>query len=333
MLDQIEKSYAKITDKLRDWLDAIITMLPNLVVAVLVTIIFLLFGRFLRRLFRKTLRSISRNEAVNILISNLLFFGVFIAGLFIALGILNLDKTVVSLLAGLGILGLAIGFAFKDVAANFLAGIYMAIKSPINIGDMIAYEENYGTVKEIGMRASTITTLQGQDVVIPNRLIIENIYTHFTINGSRRIDLSVGISYGDDLEKVETVTLEAVQQIDSLQEGKPVDLYYNEFGNSSINFNVRYWIEFRKETDYLMALSQGIKNIKKAYDENDITITFPIRTLDFGIKGGKTLAEMLVNGLPGNTPDDKSGNTPDDKSGNNPAGNSGNNPAGNSGIR
>ena len=295
MFEQMENAYSKILDKLQGWLDTLISMLPNFIVAILVTALFFLAARLLKRIFRKMLHKISRNRAVNRLIGNIVFIAVFISGVFIALGILNLDKTVTSLLAGLGIIGLALGFAFKDVAANFLSGFYMAMKSPINVGDMIRYNEVYGNVKEIGMRATTITTLQGQDVVIPNRLIIENEYTHFTINGHRRIDLDVGISYGDDLEKAEKVTLDAIKQMEYLKKDNTVDLFYNEFGSSSINFTIRYWVEFRKESDYLRALSQGIKNIKRAYEENGITITFPIRTLDFGMKGGKGLDEILQN--------------------------------------
>ncbi len=150
-------------------------------------------------------------------------------------------------------------------------------------------------VKDIGLRSSSIRTWQGQDVVIPNRLLMEQKYTHFTINKERRIDLDVGISYGDDLEKVEKVTLDAINKITFINKQKPVDLYFKEFGDSAIIFSVRYWVNYVSDDFlvYLRALSQGIKNIKKAYDENNITITFPIRTIDFGIKGGKSLAEML----------------------------------------
>lgn len=293
IFEQFDKAVGKVIDKLIEWADTLIYMLPNLVIAVFIILASYLIARLVRKLLQRTLSKVSRNESVTNLITSLIFGAINIAGLFIALGILNLDKTVMSLLAGVGIMGLALGFAFKDIASNFLSGIYMAIKSPINVGDMIAYDETYGTVKEIGLRATTVMSLQGQDVVIPNRLIIENQYTHFTINGMRRIDLSVGISYGDDLEKVEQVTLDAIRSIEHLHADKPVDFYYKEFGNSSIDFDVRYWIKFQKETDFLEALSQGIKNIKLAYDRNDITITFPIRTIDFDIKGGKSLSEML----------------------------------------
>lgn len=89
------------------------------------------------------------------------------AGLFVALGIMDLDKTVTSLLAGVGIAGLAIGFAFKDAIANFLSGIYIAVKSTVNIGDIIEFGDHYGTVNSIGLRALKIKTFQGQEVGSP----------------------------------------------------------------------------------------------------------------------------------------------------------------------
>ncbi|MFW5657565.1 MAG: mechanosensitive ion channel family protein [Bacteroidota bacterium] len=293
MEETVNDVFLLLQSKIENWVDTFITMLPNLVVAVLLIVLFYFLARFSRNILQRALFRVTKNEAIINLAGSIIFLVIVTAGFFIALGILNLDKTVTSLLAGVGIIGLALGFAFRDIAANFLSGFYIAIKSPINVGDMIQYNESYGTVKEIGLRATRLKTLQGQDIVIPNRLIIENRYTHFTVNKERRIDLDVGISYGDDLEKAEKVTLEAINKIDSIKKDKPVDLYYLAFGNSSINFVVRYWVDFYKETDYLFALSQGIKNIKKAYIEHGITITFPIRTLDFGIKGGKTLADML----------------------------------------
>ncbi|MGK7396737.1 MAG: mechanosensitive ion channel family protein [Candidatus Cyclobacteriaceae bacterium M3_2C_046] len=294
MFSDLQNEFDKVVDKLSNWLGQLIVMLPNLVVAILLLILFYFIGKGLRNVLTGTLKRVSDNYTINNFLGTLLFVSMVVVGLFFALGVLQLDRTVTSLLAGVGIAGLAIGLAFKDIAANFLAGIYLAIKSPINDGDLIEYDEHYGTVKKIGLRALTMQTLQGQDIVIPNRFIMENAFIHYTINGVRRVDLAVGISYGDDLEKVQKVTLETINKLEHLK-GKPVDFYYTEFGSSSINFVVRYWVNFNKETDYLQAMSQGIIQVKKAFDQNDITITFPIRTLDFGIKGGEKLSEMLVN--------------------------------------
>ena len=296
MFQDIGNAYKLLIDKLENWVNTGIAMLPNFVVAVLVLVLFVFLGRLIKKLFRKTLGRFSHNVAVNRLVESLIRITFVIIGLFVALGIMNLDKTVTSLLAGVGIIGLALGFAFQDAAANFISGIYLAIKSPINVGDIIEVNDNFGKVKKIGLRATTILSFQGQDVVVPNRLIFEDAYTHFTINGEQRIDLGVGVSYGDDLEKVEKVTLDAINSLDFIKKDKPVDLYYNEFGSSSINFTVRYWVNMGERKDYLKGLSEGIKNIKKAYDENDIMIPFPIRTLDFGIKGGEKLKEMWPEG-------------------------------------
>jgi len=295
MTNKIETYTTDLMNKVSTWLESLITMLPNFVVAVLVLLLTIVVAKLVRKFTYRMMRKISRNEAINRLISSISFFLTIAFGVFVSLRILNLDKTVTSLLAGLGIVGLALGFAFKDIAANFIAGIYLAVKSPINVGDIIDYQGERGFVKEIGLRSSTLKTFQGQDVLIPNRLIMQEKYTHFSINGERRIDLDVGISYGDDLEKVEKVAIKAIEKIPYLQQDKAVDLYYKEFGDSAIIFSIRYWVEYKIDDylRYLRAQSQGIKNIKKAFDENDITITFPIRTLDFGIKGGKSLANMI----------------------------------------
>ena len=290
---KIKDAISKLVDKLESWLDNLITMLPNFVVAVLLLFLVFFLARFLRNLIKRPLSRMIANPTITNIVSSMVHLAIILTGFFIALDILDLDKAVTSLLAGVGIAGLAFGFAFKEAASNFISGIYMAIKSPINEGDLILYDEDYGIIKSIGLRATKLTTLQGQIVVIPNRLLMENRFTHFSINKERRIDLNVGISYGDDLERAEKITLDAIQSIGYLKQGKTVDLYYTAFGSSSIDFVVRYWVNFSEETDYLRAVSDGIKNIKKAYDEHDITITFPIRTLDFGIKGGKTLTETL----------------------------------------
>ncbi len=292
-MNYLDDAYQIITSKIGNWVDQVVSMLPNFVIAVLIIVLFYIAARLIASLVSKTLSRFSNNVAIIKLVVSLSRIIIMTAALFIALGILELEKTVTSLLAGVGIVGLAIGFAFKDTIANFLSGIYIAIKSTVNVGDIMQFNDHYGTVKSIGLRAVKIQTFQGQEVVIPNRLIFEDIYTHYTISNERRIDLNVGISYGEDLQRVEDLTLEAIKSIDYLKKNKPIDLYYMEFGDSSINFAIRYWVRFEKQTDYLRALSDGIKRIKSTYDKNGITIPFPIRTLDFGIKGGKTLNQVF----------------------------------------
>lgn len=279
--------------KLDSWLEAAVAMFPNFLVAIVVLILFFLLSKAIRLLLNKALSSWMTNEAVVRLILSLTGVLVMLVGLIIALNILHLEQTVTSILAGVGVIGLALSFAFQDAAANFIAGVSMAVKSPINVGDIIESNDFFGTVTHIGLRATTLLNPQGQDIHIPNRLIYQNPYKHFTQHGTRRIDLEVGISYGEDLEKVEQITKDAVEGISSMLKERGVIFFYRGFGDSSINFTVAYWVKYKTYMDYLGAMSEGVKRVKKAYNDHNITIPFPIRTLDFGIKGGEKLDAML----------------------------------------
>lgn len=296
MFSQFENAYELVLDKVNNWAEGLILMLPNVIVAIVVIILFYIISVFIRKGLAKLLDKISNNVAVNKLLISIANILVIILGVVVALNIMQLDKTVTSVLAGVSIVGLALGLAFQDAGANLISGVIMAVKSPIHVGDLIKTNNYFGTVKRIGLRSATIIVPTGQDVVVPNRLIMQNPYELYSIYKSRRIDLQCGISYGEDLEKVEKVTLQAVEKVKDMDPDKPIQFFYTEFGNSSINYVLRYWVMFRRQPDYLEGVHQGIKYIKKAYNENGITIPFPIRTLDFGIKGGEKLSEMLENG-------------------------------------
>ena len=287
--------FGKLVGKLSNWIETAVVMLPNFLIALLVFFAFAVGSRYVRKILVNLLDRISQNHAVNSLVATIVRAGVLTVGTFVALSIVQLDDTVTTLLAGVGIVGLALGFAFQDLAANFIAGVFMAIRKPFVLGDIIESNGFVGVVKEISLRSSVIRTFQGQKIVLPNKAIFENPVQNYS-TGERRIDLGVGVSYGDDLEKVEKVTMEAIQRLGGIREDLPVDLYYEGFGDSSINFTVRFWVAFKQQTDYLKGQSDAIKAIKAAYDREGITIPFPIRTLDFGIKGGEKLnAAMLTH--------------------------------------
>ena len=215
--------------------------------------------------------------------------------LFTALNIIGLDKAVTTVLAGAGILGLALAFAFQDVAANFMSGIFMSFRRPFDVGDLVNVDDKMGRIEAINLRDTTLITLQGQRLIIPNKAVFQNTIENYSSTGKRRLDLSVGVSYGDDLAKVKSVVLAAIDALTEKDPNRKPELFYKEFGDSSINFDLRVWLRDVDQLNYLEAQSEAIMIIKKAFDQNDITIPFPIRTLDFGIKGGETLSEMKLN--------------------------------------
>ncbi len=289
----VKNVYHTISDKLQEWLNTLIQMLPNIAVAIIIVVVFYLIARLVKKGTSRLLNQLSSHIAVIKLISQVMFLIVFLIGFFIALGILNLDKAVTTLLAGAGIVGLALGFAFQDIAANFISGIIITIRQPFRINDIIKSNDYFGTVTEITLRTTNIVTFQGEQVLIPNKDVFQKPLINFSYTGERRVDLGVGISYGDDLEKVKKVTVEAVKSVSNRLENKDPELFYSEFGNSSINFIIRIWTKYTSEKEFKHSISDAIMKIKKAYDENDIMIPFPIRTLDFGIKGGEKLSDVL----------------------------------------
>ena len=284
-----------VTGKLSEWAEGFIRLLPNLALAAVILVLGIFISKWLKKLFSNTIaRLISNHVIVNLFSST---FYIFLIGItiFSSLSVLQLDKVVTSVLAGAGIIGLALAFAFQDIAANFMSGIFISLRKPLRAGDIVKIKDYMGTVIDINLRDTVLETFQGQRVIIPNKDVLQNPIENYSMLGKRRMDLTVGVSYGEDLEKVQRVTLDAVQEIDHTTTDE-IKLYYNEFGDSSINFTIRIWVDSVKSSTYWFVMHEAIIRIKKAYDSNNITIPFPIRTLDFGIKGGKTLSEMKMNG-------------------------------------
>ncbi|MGA7616087.1 MAG: mechanosensitive ion channel family protein [Thermoanaerobaculia bacterium] len=283
-----------IIDKLDTWGRSAIAALPNLILAVVVALIFWTIARLMRSGTDRALNRTSMPDPIRRILVGAVGFSINIAGIFIGLGILGLDKTVTSLLAGVGIAGLALGFAFQNIASNFMAGVILAFRRPYRTGDLVETNDVLGVVYDMNLRVTIIRKLTGEIVRVPNQKVIEGVLTNYTESGERRIDLPVGVSYGSDLEKVRRITVEAVSEVEGRNAERPVDLFFDEFGDSSINFVVRFWIDTTKQVDYLGARSDAVMRIRKAYHLNDITIPFPIRTLDFGIIGGEKLDETLA---------------------------------------
>lgn len=289
----MNEAYSQLVEKLQAWLNTAIEMLPNLAVAILVIAIFFVIGKLIRKMVNRLLHKVTHNKTIIDLLENIVGVIVISIGIFIALGILNLSGTVTSLLAGAGIIGLALGFAFQDIAANFISGVFLSIRHPFGKGDIIESQGHYGTVQKVNLRCTIIKTPQGQIVYLPNKDVYGEDLVNYSKNNERRIDLACGVSYGDDLEKAKKLAIEAVESLDNIDKDRDVEFVYDEFGGSSINFKIRFWVKFKGNMDYLEPRSDAIIAITKKFDENDIMIPFPIRTLDFGIRGGEKLDAML----------------------------------------
>lgn len=290
----VNKAYHLIMNKLTVWMDELIKMLPNIFLATIVLVLGFFVAKRIKKFAAKIITRFSENKTLNGLFASIIYIFFIGITLFIVLSILQLDKAVVSVLAGAGVIGLALAFAFQDIAANFISGIFISFRKPLHIGDIVKLKDYMGKVEEINLRDTVLKTFQGQMVIIPNKEVFQNPIENYSMLGKRRVDLTVGVSYGDDLEKVKTITMDSLVGMKGLSTVDDITFFYKEFGDSSINYLLRIWINSADQPEFLAAASEAIMRIKKAYDENNISIPFPIRTLDFGIKGGVPLNDVTL---------------------------------------
>lgn len=264
---------------------------PNIFWAVFTLVFFFFLSRGIKALTLALMKRSSWDQTIHNLTAATTGVIVFIIGILVALAALGLNRAVMSLLAGAGIIGIALAFAFKDSASNLLAGIILAFTRPFRVGHLVNLNGQEGRVRNISLRTTLLREPTGEASEIPNQLVIENPIINYTKYGERRVDFEIGISYAEDLAFVKRIAKAAVKRLTVV---KDVEVYYTSFGDSSINFVIRAWIPFKNSfQDYYDARDQIVIAVKKAFDKEGITIPFPIRTLDFGIKGGKPLDKVL----------------------------------------
>tara|TARA_Y100000033_G_scaffold29886_1_gene28452 strand:+ start:176 stop:1162 length:987 start_codon:yes stop_codon:yes gene_type:complete len=318
---KIDEVYKLLSEKLESWVEGGITLLPNIVVAFFIAIAFGIIAKVIGNVAGKIMRRTFESRQIASLLTSIIKSIVLIAGIFIALDFVGLKGTVTSLLAGAGIVGLAIGFAFQDMTENFIAGVAMGIRKPFEIGDVIEAEGVFGNVKEINLRNTLVETFYGQLEVIPNKILFRNILTNYSYLGYRRIEIPVGISYADDIEEAAKVITDAMNEKDYVIKKEETAVYAESFGDSSINLLLWFWIRYPGEPGFMVVRHDAISTVKTVLEENDILIPFPIRTLDFNAKGGDKLNSMLKkqderSSSKGNT--NSSTEQSDEKAGDNP---------------
>jgi small conductance mechanosensitive channel len=280
MDERISSSWDQMWERLDGWLDTLITNLPNIALAIAVFIAFYWISVLVRRVVKKPLVKVTKQESVRILVMRISSIVIVGLGFLLALGIMNLDTALKSILAGAGVAGLAVGLALQGTLSNTFSGMYLAVKDIINIGDWIESNGFAGTVEKITLRNTFIKEPDNNLVVLPNKMVLENPFKNYGLTTQIRVILECGVEYGEDLERVKDVAIDAIHHRFHKGTELEVEFYYTEFGGSSINFMMRFWVDAIEKMTILGAKSESIMTLKKAFDAHDISIPFPIRTLD-----------------------------------------------------
>lgn len=266
--------------KVNEMINGLIAALPNVVIAAIVLVLFLFIATWVKKLINRVGRRSGLSQSASILMGRLSRWLVIFFGILIALSIVIPSFDPGQLIQLLGISSIAIGFAFRDIAQNFLAGILILLTQPFKIGDQIIVGDYEGTVTEIETRATIIKTYDGRRVVIPNADLFTDSVTVNTAHQSRRTEYDVGIGYEDDIDQARQIMLDVLHHTAGVLANPAPDVLTVALDASSVNLRARWWTKPHK-AEVLAVQDRVISTIKQKLDENDINIPFPIRTVYF----------------------------------------------------
>ncbi|AKG20099.1 mechanosensitive ion channel family protein [Calothrix sp. 336/3] len=270
-----------VWDKIQGMINGFIILLPNMVIALIVFAIFLYIARSIKKVVKRLTHNHRQARSLGMVLGRLAQGTTILIGLFVALSIVIPTFKANDLIQLLGISGVAIGFAFRDILQNFLAGILILLTEPFQINDQIVFKNFEGTVENIQTRATTIKTYDGRRILIPNSELFTNSVTVNTAFNNRRLQYDIGIGYGDDIDIAKELILEAMHSVKEVLKDPAPDVLVMDLAESTVNIRARWWIDPPRRIDDLTSRDRVLCAIKKKLTENGIDLPYPTRQILF----------------------------------------------------
>lgn len=273
-------TYQSIVDSANGIFIGFVERIPYFVASIVVILIFWFLSIVFKKVVYKLLGSRSRHQNLVKVFQRVGGALIIFIGFMIAMVVAVPGFTPAKLIGALGIGSVAIGFAFKDIFQNLLSGILLLLSEPFRIGDQIVSGEYEGTVEDIKIRATTIKTYDGRQVVIPNSDLYTSALTVNTAYKQRRLQLAVGIGYADDIAEAKSEIRQALDRADSVSKQASPTIIAVNLGDSTIDLVVRWFIDDGTQANKVSSIDQVLIEIKTALDKAGIDMPFPVRTID-----------------------------------------------------
>jgi len=242
----------------------------NLVTAIVIFYVGRLVVRILTRGMRKVMEAQKVDKTLVTFASNLASMVLLTVVIIAAVSALGIQTT--SFIAILGAAGLAIGLALQGSLSNFAAGVLIVLFRPYKVGDWIEAAGISGSVEEVQILTTVLKTGDNKQVIVPNAQIMNSIITNYSANDTRRVDMVIGVSYDDDLDKVRSTLEELVAAEDRILDDPACTIAVSALADSSVNFVVKPWV---KTSDYWGVMFDMTEAIKKRFDKEGISFPFP----------------------------------------------------------
>ncbi len=272
---------SEATGAVQTMINGFIERLPYLAVAIVVFFLFFFFGKAVRAGVRALAQRNRRHYNLGLVLGRLSHGLIIFIGLLIALVIAIPGFTPGQLISILGLSSVAIGFAFRDILQNFLAGILLLLSEPFRIGDQIVVGDFEGTVENIQTRATFIKTYDGRRIVIPNSNLFTNSVTVNTAHEKRRLQYDIGIGYGDDIAHAKRILLNAVSEIPEVLDDPAPDALVVKLADSSVNIRLRWWVQPPRQMDILQSQDIVLEKVTNTLLKNGFDLPFPTQQILF----------------------------------------------------
>jgi small-conductance mechanosensitive channel len=279
-LDKTVNTFATLQNSLVEMAEGFIAALPDIGIGLFVLFVTWIVAKFAVRIADKIIGKTEMRPSLKNLIDTLVKLAIWLLGLMTALTVMMPSLTPASMIGGLGIGAVAIGFAFQDIFENFLAGVLIMLREKMRIGDVIECEGITGKVEHITLRETHVRKLSGEITLVPNSMLFKNPVEILTDEVERRHEVTAGVSYDTDLDQAADVIRKAVESVDAVLVKKGVDVFACEFNSSSVDFKVRWWAGSRPRDGH-ESRDAVIRSIKSALDKAGIEIPFPYVTHTF----------------------------------------------------
>ena len=269
-----------VVSSLRDLLSDAVKVFPGFLAALIILMLTRYIAEFARNIINRVSKKTTNSKSLQLLFSKTAHVTTWIVGIFLACVCAFPGLSLSSFITTLGLSSVAIGFAFQDIFKNFLSGILILIQRPFRIDDQIIVGDYEGTVEQIDLRTTKICTYNGEMVLVPNSDVYTSAVRVRTAFDRRRTDLAVGVDYNTSLPEAKNILQRTIEKVEGVLDNKLPEIDLVGFGDSSLDFVVRYWTHPR-QPQVRQIQTRAIIAIKEALDDANIGIPYPIRTLYF----------------------------------------------------
>ena len=260
-----------LLDDLTQFTQLVLEKLPSIFIGVIIFVIFFWLSKPIANFITKPLIKTTTSSLIQLVIRRTMSLFIVLIGLYILLKLVGLTQFAVALLSGTGVLGLIVGFAFKDIAENFLSSLLLSIQRPFKLGDIIEVEGYLGVVKKMTSRATTLVDFNGDHIQLPNATIYKNAIRNLTANPYIRVSIDIGVGYDADFDYAQSLAANIMKQHPAVLADPAPQVLIDSLGSSTCNLRLYFWINSEINSQLKVA-SVLMKKVVETFLEKNIAM-------------------------------------------------------------